>query len=152
MLALHGIDAYGLEISQKAVDACDSYARSQLSRPDTFNFGSFGSQDMDHRGVVKFVVGDFFKSDWEKGCGGAAFDFIYDYTVGIVVLQDVTILTQSKVPLRHTPRDEAGLGTPHEAITCTKGSSGVFGVSTVQGSNRGRTALRFKWRVLGLAC
>ena len=63
MLALHGIDAYGLEISQKAVDACDSYARSQLSRPDTFNFGSFGSQDMDHRGVVKFVVGDFFKSD-----------------------------------------------------------------------------------------
>ena len=91
MLALHGMDAYGLEVSQTAVDAANEYANIEQTKPRDHNFSSPDPTVTSFLGSVKgtfnFVVGDFFKSHWEDQCkrGGegteTGFDLIYDYTV-----------------------------------------------------------------------
>lgn len=91
MLALHGYDAYGLEVSTKAVATAQAYAASQLAAPSEYNFGDAQNQTKyaaGTPGLVKFVVGDFFGMGWEVDCrpdddgdGGSGFDLIYDYTV-----------------------------------------------------------------------
>ncbi|KAL3265158.1 hypothetical protein ABHI18_000063 [Aspergillus niger] len=82
MLALHGFDAYGVEISATGVAAAQTYASKELQRPQAYNFGEQES-DSANPGNVTFLEGDFFKTDWEpnnlKG-GGGLFDIIYDYT------------------------------------------------------------------------
>lgn len=86
MLALHGFDAYGLEISQTAVTEADKYASAELKEPTGYNFGSTGSPQ-EKPGTVKFVEGDFFSGDWEKKwCNGEKFDLIYDYTVSFFLI------------------------------------------------------------------
>ncbi|KAJ5728078.1 hypothetical protein N7493_004408 [Penicillium malachiteum] len=76
MLALHGFDVVGLEISQKGVSAAEEYAATELKMPEEHNFG--GSWTSKHeRGSVSFIKGDFFKSD---SADGKKFDVIYDYT------------------------------------------------------------------------
>lgn len=89
MLALHGFDAIGLEVSQKAVDAATAYAEVELSRPSAYNFPDEEEPKLTScggMGTVKFVCGDFFQSDWEASCfapgDDQGFDLIYDYTVG----------------------------------------------------------------------
>ncbi|RJE23296.1 Thiopurine S-methyltransferase TPMT [Aspergillus sclerotialis] len=80
MLALHGFDAYGLEISQTAVAEAEKYASSELKEPTEHNFGSVGNLS-ERPGTVKFVEGDFFADGWESQCSdGEKFDLIYDYT------------------------------------------------------------------------
>lgn len=78
MLALHGFDAYGLEISAMGVAEAEAFATRELKDPGEANFGAdyYGQS----RGDVKFVQNDFFASDWEGEIGGK-FDLIYDYTV-----------------------------------------------------------------------
>lgn len=88
MLALHGFDAVGLEISDKAIDSARAYAEAELSRPSAYNFAG---EDCENRrsagqpGTVTFVAGDFFRTDWEDTCfttrDDRGFDVIYDYTV-----------------------------------------------------------------------
>lgn len=92
MLALHGFDAFGLEVSQTAVDVAKRYAKEQLTAPPEHYYGTSriartgsstsGNTDV---GAVNFVLGDFFKRDWEGLCQGEdgeeRFDLIYDYTV-----------------------------------------------------------------------
>ena len=80
MLALHGFDAYGLEISQTAVAEAEKYASSELKEPTEHNFGSGNRSEKP--GMVTFVEGDFFADDWERQCSdGEKFDLVYDYTV-----------------------------------------------------------------------
>ena len=88
MLALHGFDAIGLEVSRTAVDSARAYAEVELSYPSACNFAD---EDDEKRratcqpGTVSFVCGDFFQRDWETSCFVAGddrgFDLIYDYTV-----------------------------------------------------------------------
>jgi hypothetical protein len=79
MLALHGFDAYGLEISATAVKEAQHYATSEMKSPQAYNFGEgYQSAGNSTRGAVTFLKGDFFQSDW---CTGVEFDMIYDYTV-----------------------------------------------------------------------
>ncbi|KAE8389089.1 thiol methyltransferase [Aspergillus alliaceus] len=82
MLALHGFDAYGVEISATGVATAQSYASEELQKPQAYNFGKQRSGSASP-GNVTFIEGDFFKTDWElnalKG-GEALFDIIYDYT------------------------------------------------------------------------
>jgi len=108
MLALHGFDAHGVEVSRTAVEACESYARGQLEKPEVNNFGTGASsaQQAGSRGAVKFVVGDFFKRSWEADCGvegDTKFDLIYDYTVGkpVGVRESWFADALGVVPLRH---------------------------------------------------
>ena len=77
MLALHGFDAVGLEISAKGVSTAEEYAQKELQAPQAYNFGSASANKFE-RGSVSFIQGDFFRSDCTKG---EKFDVIYDYTV-----------------------------------------------------------------------
>ncbi|KAJ5264624.1 hypothetical protein N7505_007417 [Penicillium chrysogenum] len=76
MLALHGFDAVGLEISSKRVSTAEVYAHKELQTPQPYNFGSALASKFE-RGSVSFIQGDFFQSDCTKG---EKFDVIYDYT------------------------------------------------------------------------
>jgi hypothetical protein len=89
MLALHGYDAYGLEISSKAVDTAGAYAVIELAKPSAHNFSDYCSRDRyaeGKQGHAIFIAGDFFSRAWEAACCSdgesfAGFDLIYDYTV-----------------------------------------------------------------------
>jgi len=82
MLALHGLDAYGLEISPIGAQTADSYTRAQMKEPLSYNFGS-AEYEKSHPvpGQVEIVEGDFFASDWLSQRDIDAFDIVYDYTV-----------------------------------------------------------------------
>jgi hypothetical protein len=75
LLATHGFDTVGLEISAQAVDTARSYAASASSVKST-------TQSLD-RGELDFVKGDFFSQDWQSNALGGTdgFDLVYDYTV-----------------------------------------------------------------------
>ncbi|KAK4195996.1 putative thiopurine S-methyltransferase [Triangularia verruculosa] len=96
MLALHGFDVYGLEVSPTGVEAARAYAAEQLEAPLAYNYGE-GNQERyqkDRRGEVTFLAGDFFKRDWESKCvrDGEAFggfDLIYDYTFLCALLPEM---------------------------------------------------------------
>lgn len=83
MLALHGFDVYGLDISATGISAAQSYACNEQEKPQHYNFGEKKSCST-APGSVTFIQGDFFKSDWEQTAregGKSQFDIIYDYTV-----------------------------------------------------------------------
>ncbi len=86
MLALHGFDAYGLEISSTAVATAKAYAASEMTQPSAHNFSSTANGPQETAGPVTFLHGDFFQSDWEDGMilnASLKFDLIYDYTVKV---------------------------------------------------------------------
>ncbi|EGX47016.1 hypothetical protein AOL_s00097g62 [Orbilia oligospora ATCC 24927] len=90
MLALHGFDAYGLEVSSKVVDIAKEYAESQLESPDPSFYGEKRSEYV--RGSANFVLGDFFQKNWETNCGikdDDKFDLIYDYTFLCALLPEM---------------------------------------------------------------
>lgn len=81
MLAFHGFDAYGLDISEKGVATAQEYASEQLQNHSETNFGPHYQPVEDQsRGGIKFFKGDFFAPEWEAEIGGKL-DMIYDYTV-----------------------------------------------------------------------
>lgn len=83
MLALHGFDAYGLEISATGVSTAKKYAASEMQRPQEYNFG-LGWTGPVTPGNASFVEGNFFKPGWERQIsanGDIKFDLVYDYTV-----------------------------------------------------------------------
>ena len=88
MLALHGFDTWGLEISETAVSTAERYAAEQMQSPRPENFA--GGKEGDHKGCgsVAFIKGDFFQKDWESKLQveDAKFDLIYDYTVSAKVI------------------------------------------------------------------
>lgn len=78
LLASFGYDAYGLEYSAAAVEACkEEEAKSGDKYP--VRDPEIG------RGTVTFIQGDFFQDDWlEKiGVPRNSFHLVYDYTVFI---------------------------------------------------------------------
>ncbi|EPS30702.1 hypothetical protein PDE_05654 [Penicillium oxalicum 114-2] len=82
MLALHGFDACGLEISETAVQEARRYAADVMARPPADYFGA-QYRPPSSPGSVTFVKGDFLNPAWsvEEGADGAnAFDLVYDYT------------------------------------------------------------------------
>lgn len=84
MLALHGFEVYGLEVSETGASVAREYARSELHNPQDYNFGSHFKENPEvGKGEVTILQGDFFKRDWE---GGMQFDLIYDYTVRFTLL------------------------------------------------------------------
>ncbi|KAL4959265.1 S-adenosyl-L-methionine-dependent methyltransferase [Aspergillus stella-maris] len=101
-LALHGFDAYGLEISSTAVSEARSYAEEQVKAPSAYNYAGteYGLEAQSalvagsSGGKARFVQGDFFEETWleatHEGMGSGTgrddignsgkFDLIYDYT------------------------------------------------------------------------
>ena len=86
MLALHGFDVVGLEISSKGISIAEEYSRKEFLDPQTYNSGPSGSSNtgLVGRGSVTFIQGDFFKGD---SLSGEKFDIIYDYTVSFMKTQ-----------------------------------------------------------------
>lgn len=83
MLALHGFDAYGLEISETAVKEAEAYAAAEMASPSSYHFGE-GQSPAGSPGSAVFLKGDFFTSEWDFKGGIDAqtkFDLAYDYTV-----------------------------------------------------------------------
>ena len=75
LLASFGYDAYGLEVSDRAVELCIQEQKTNGHKypPKDISTGT---------GRVTFVKGDFFADEWTtKIQGGAKFDITYDYTV-----------------------------------------------------------------------
>lgn len=77
MLALHGFDTVGLDISPKGISIAEEYAGKELQAPQAYNFGPAWANKSE-KGSASFIQGDFFQSDSVKG---KKFDVIYDYTV-----------------------------------------------------------------------
>lgn len=80
LLASFGYDAYGLEYSASAIEAC--------KQEEAKNADKYPVRDPQiGRGSVTFVQGDFFQDDWlEKiGVPRNGFDLVYDYTVFITL-------------------------------------------------------------------
>ncbi|KAB8342897.1 hypothetical protein FH972_022494 [Carpinus fangiana] len=75
LLASFGYDAFGLEVSERALEACkETVQKASDTRPTNSEHG---------KGSFNFVSGDFFKDGWVEKAGAAndGFDLIYDYTV-----------------------------------------------------------------------
>lgn len=78
LLASFGFDAYGLEYSATAIEAC--------KKEETENHSWYRVRDQNvGQGKVTFVQGDFFDDAWLQKIGVPlnGFDIVYDYTVNI---------------------------------------------------------------------
>jgi len=83
MLAGLGYEAYGLEVSEGALKACEENADENYLK---MYAGGAGAEE---GGSYKFFQGDFFKEGWEKEfSAGEGFDLVYDYTVGFLEAGD----------------------------------------------------------------
>lgn len=83
MLALHGFDVWGLEVSATGAQEARDYAARELAEPQEYNFGDSHLPD-EQPGTVTIIAGDFFVRDWEQTLpqeGFEGFDLVYDYTV-----------------------------------------------------------------------
>ncbi|KAK1507831.1 thiopurine S-methyltransferase family protein [Colletotrichum costaricense] len=95
MLALHGFDVYGLEVSEKGAETARKYAETELPEPTEYNFGTPDSVPSTWPGDIKIISGDFFKRDWEEHCMASdedafrGFDLIYDYTFLCALLPEM---------------------------------------------------------------
>lgn len=81
LLQSFGYDAVGLEVSPKAVEACEAFAKE---KQDDYPVRDENAG----KGSCKFVLGDFYKDDWTERAGldkGTKFELIYDYTVSSCV-------------------------------------------------------------------
>jgi len=119
MLALHGFDAYGLEISPIGAQTAESYSVSQMKAPMPYNFGSEEYQNSrPQAGHSEIITGDFFASKWLSDRGIEAFDVVYDYTVSSLhpLFWRFSFRSGSddKVPLCNAARSTTRLGPTDE--------------------------------------
>ncbi|KAF7714980.1 Thiopurine S-methyltransferase family protein [Penicillium ucsense] len=93
LLASFGYDAYGLEYSPGAVEACKKEEAANLSRYPVRD-ESVG------RGKVTWIQGDFFDDAWLKAINVPrnGFDIVYDYTFFCALSPEM----RPKWALRHT--------------------------------------------------
>jgi hypothetical protein len=81
LLSAWGYDAYGLEVSSKALESAKAIEREKEGN------GEYDTREGVERGAVTWLSGDFFMNEFLKGRGEATFDLIYDYTVCSVILR-----------------------------------------------------------------
>ena len=73
LFASFGFDAYGLEISEAAVEKCRQEQEG--------NSHKYPVAHSEGAGKTEFLIGDFFRDAWIHETGVDVFDLIYDYTV-----------------------------------------------------------------------
>ncbi|KAG5924851.1 hypothetical protein E4U42_004535 [Claviceps africana] len=91
MLALHGFDVCGLEVSSKGAQIARDYTRRELESPHDYNYGRKGRFETPP-GSVQIITADFFNHDWETLLGEdgkRGFDLIYDYTFLCALLPEM---------------------------------------------------------------
>lgn len=79
LLAAFGYDAYGLEISSRALEAARNTEKEMAGK------GVYETQHGVEKGIITWLAGDFFKDEFLQDVGGGdgKFDLIYDYTVSL---------------------------------------------------------------------
>jgi len=76
LLSAFGYDAYGLEISPKALESAKQTEKEVASK------GVYETREGVDKGKITWLAGDFFTDQVLKGVeGDGKFDLIYDYTV-----------------------------------------------------------------------
>lgn len=77
LLSACGYDAYGLEVSSRALEAARETEKEMAGKG-----GVYGLREGVERGDVTWLTGDFFEDGFLEGVEGVGkFDLIYDYTV-----------------------------------------------------------------------
>lgn len=76
LFASHGYDAYGLDISQTAVEACRELDAEQGKDDARYPLKDTTTS----RGSRNFLVADFFNDHLSSHTDGGGFDVIYDFT------------------------------------------------------------------------
>lgn len=76
LLASYGYDAYGVDVSQTAIDACIELDKTQAE--DTAKYPI--KDPKIGRGSRNFICADIFKDNLLAHTGGMEFDIIYDHT------------------------------------------------------------------------
>jgi SAM-dependent methyltransferase len=85
LFASYGYDAYGLDVSQTAVDAC-----RELDKEQGEDAVRYPVRDTKlGRGSRHFLAADFFKDDLTSHTNGGSFDIIYDYTFLCALLPEL---------------------------------------------------------------
>ena len=76
LLSAFGYDAYGLEISSRALDAARNTEKEMNGK------GLYETREGVEKGGITWLAGDFFKDEFLKDVKvDGKFDLIYDYTV-----------------------------------------------------------------------
>lgn len=76
LLSAYGYDAYGLDVSETALEAAKE-TEAKMKGDEMYEI-----KGVEKRGSINWIVGDFFTDDFLKDVEGeGAFDLIYDYTV-----------------------------------------------------------------------
>ncbi|KAM3072790.1 hypothetical protein ACMFMF_007121 [Clarireedia jacksonii] len=75
LLSAMGYDAYGLEISETALQGCKDFAKKNDGK------GTYATKEGVEKGNITWLSGDFFKDEFLKEVEGEKkFDLFYDYT------------------------------------------------------------------------
>lgn len=76
LLAAHGYDAYGLDVSERALENAKEVEK------DIEGKEVYEARPGVEKGSITWLVADFFKNDFQRDLeGDGTFDLIYDYTV-----------------------------------------------------------------------
>lgn len=108
LLSAWGYDAYGLELSSKALESAKAVEKEKTRS------GEYETKKGVERGDVRWLSGDFFENDFlsQVGEGAETFDLIYDYTVCSTMSLCVK-LSNSIVPIRFTTINETSMVQTH---------------------------------------
>ena len=127
LFAACGYDAVGLEGSKHALEACEGF-RGEVEGKEEYRV----RDEKVGRGSVRFVEGDFFKSEWEGGVADGGFDVIYDYTVSLLIprLYSCVVLCNGlmqvyEVSLCAYPFTSSSLVAAHVYSSCSKRKFGM---------------------------
>lgn len=125
LLSAHGYDAYGLEISGKALDA------AKQNEKDTLGDDIYKAKKGVEKGTVTWLEGDFFNDDFLKNVErGGVFDLIYDYTVSLPRGITSQLLTD-EVLVRFATLLETCMVSEASTAPCSRGKTGMPRVSDV---------------------
>ena len=101
LLALHGYDSYGLEVSPAAVAAAKDYSSSQFESPSQAYFSTRNDEEvaayLKNRGEAHFFCADFFEKSWAGNDVPSRYDLVYDYTVSSVMYNNLACESEDQV-------------------------------------------------------
>lgn len=77
LLASHGYDAYGIDVSETALEEAEIIKQRDAGDETKYPVRAAGGKG---KGEMKFFMADFFNDSFMEKTGGGSFDIIYDYT------------------------------------------------------------------------
>ena len=143
LLSAFGYDAYGLEISSKALEEARK-VEAEMGGKDIY-----AAKEGFEQGEVHWIVGDFFEEGDGGVLGGEKFDLIYDYTVFTLSLLSIVkrinlsfgCMLIGVVFICSTPRYETSVVETIRRSPCSERENHLRGVPDIQAAVYWRPAL-----------